>query len=50
VEKNEIKYIEIFRSTLQIQITEMLSIVMEDWKTVDDSSEKYFPHLNIEKY
>lgn len=28
----------------------MLSIVMEDWKTVDDSSEKYFPSLNIKKY
>jgi len=27
----------------------MLSIVMEDWKTVDDSSKKYFPSLNTEK-
>ena len=28
----------------------MLRIVMEDWKTVDDNSEKYFPSQNIEKF
>jgi uncharacterized membrane protein len=49
VKKNEIKNIEIFQFTLQMHITGMLSVVMEDWKTVNDSSEKYFPSLNIEK-
>jgi hypothetical protein len=49
--KKEIKKnIEIFRFTLQSHYTEMLSVVMEECKTVDESGEKYFPSLNIEKY